>query len=274
MSEPPFKNGQLQALSQALGDTGTGLTGTEISRLLAECGIEDPGPMTKRERLYSALKSHQDADQSANNVLAFVERALDPGRYAHEPTRYSVLRGSTNRALSFAGYFVNDEGKIQRMSPAKTLPQNIESSSRLMSELQRREVHPDIVRYCRSELLQDDHFHAIHEAAKGLAEVLRSRIGSKEDGWKLVELALEGNKNRLPKLAFNSLQTDSDWSEQRGLASLLKGVMSLYRNPTAHTPRVKRPISERESLEALTLVSMLYRRIEEAVPTTVNQSQD
>lgn len=267
MAEPPLSKGQLQSLCQALGDTLTGLTGTEISKILAGCGIDDPGPMTKRDRLLQALGSRQLQDRSSNNVLAFVEASLDPARYVHDPNRYSVLRQSTNRALSFAGYFVNDEGKVRRMAPAKTLDEAVQAANRVMSELQRREVHPDVIRYCRTELLQEDYFHAIHEATKGLAETLRSKVGSHEDGWKLVEYALSGDKNRLPRLAFNTLQTETEWSEHQGLASLIKGVLALYRNPTAHIPRLKRRTDEQESLDALTLISMLYRRLDQAVPT-------
>lgn len=274
MAEPPLSKGHLQALCHALGDTQDGLTGTEISKILAECGIEDPGPMTKRERLLQALGSRQERDRSANNTLAFVQVALDPARYVNDPNRYSLLKQATNRALSFAGYFVSEEGKIQRMSPSKTIEEAIQAANRLMSELQRREVHPDVIRFCRSEILQEDYFHAILEAAKGLAETLRSRVGSKDDGWKLVDFAFSAERGCLPRLAFNSLQSETERSEQQGLAALMKGIFSLYRNPTAHVPRVTRPTDERETLEALTLISMLYRRLDQAVPTSAGEPRN
>jgi hypothetical protein len=54
---PKFDEPNLQALSDILGDSSTGLTGSEIGRFLRECGFPDPIPeMTKRHRLYAALR--------------------------------------------------------------------------------------------------------------------------------------------------------------------------------------------------------------------------
>ena len=57
---PIFDEANLQAISDILGDTSTGLTGSEIGRFLRECGFPDPIPqMTKRHRLYAALVEYQ-----------------------------------------------------------------------------------------------------------------------------------------------------------------------------------------------------------------------
>jgi len=50
MPIPRFAPDHLEAISGALGDTGGGLTGTVIGRLLHELGYDDPGPITKRDR--------------------------------------------------------------------------------------------------------------------------------------------------------------------------------------------------------------------------------
>jgi hypothetical protein len=63
---PKFDEANLQAISDIIGDTSSGLTGSEIGRYLRECGIPDPMPqMTKRHRLYAALSAKQDADRCA-----------------------------------------------------------------------------------------------------------------------------------------------------------------------------------------------------------------
>ncbi|MNJ02096.1 hypothetical protein D3C73_1619380 [compost metagenome] len=42
----------------------------------------------------------------------------------------------------------------------------------------------------------------------------------------------------------------------------MKGLNGLYRNPTAHDPRLNRTITEAELLDVLTMVSMVHRRLD------------
>ena len=267
MAEPPLSTSQLRGLCGVLGDTAHGLTGSEIGRLLAECGIDDPGTMTKRDRLFEALSEWQQTDRSSNNVLAFVQAAMDPVRYAHRAEFYTELRETTNKVLSFAGFFVAEDGKLRRMAPAKTIDEAIETASGLMSELSRRRIHPAVIKSCRSELLQEDLAHAVFEAAKGMADALRDKARSTKDGWELVDYSLGGGRKKTPRLALNKLESDTDWAEHLGLVSLLKGVFSMFRNPSAHTPRVRQIVSEIDALDALSLISLLHRRIDNLVPT-------
>jgi uncharacterized protein (TIGR02391 family) len=69
-------------------------------------------------------------------------------------------------------------------------------------------------------------------------------------------------------LALNELANESDWNEQNGLASLMKGLWTRYRNPTAHEARVvreaERPILERELLEVLTAISLVHHALDAA----------
>lgn len=265
MRQPPVKASHLEALSSALADGG--LTGSEIARLLAQCGIADPGPITKRYRLLEAFSKRQTADGSSNHVLAFVQAALDPARYVSEPARLADLRNRANTCLAFAGYSVDERGQLRLVGPASTIDEATERAGRLRVELQRRGVHAEPLRFCRPELLQDDYFHAILEASKSLAETLREKTGSRSDGVVLVDEALGGDRSHLPQLAFSRLESETEWSEHRGVAFLLKGVFSVYRNPTAHTPRIRRQVGEAEALDALTLISMLHRRLDDAVRT-------
>jgi uncharacterized protein (TIGR02391 family) len=65
--------------------------------------------------------------------------------------------------------------------------------------------------------------------------------------------------------AFNSLRTDSEKSEQKGLVSLMVGVFGAFRNPAAHAPKVVWYVSEADALDLLTTLSMLHRRLDAAV---------
>jgi uncharacterized protein (TIGR02391 family) len=39
-------------------------------------------------------------------------------------------------------------------------------------------------------------------------------------------------------LAIDPLKTDSERSEQRGFANLVKGMFGMFRNTTAHAPKI------------------------------------
>ena len=67
-----------------------------------------------------------------------------------------------------------------------------------------------------------------------------------------------------PLLAINSLQTETEESEHKGFANLLKGVFGTFRNVTAHVPKIKWPIEEQDAMDLLTMVSYLHRRLDRA----------
>jgi uncharacterized protein (TIGR02391 family) len=133
--------------------------------------------------------------------------------------------------------------------------------------LQRREVHGDVLRFCRAELIQDNYFHAVLEATKGLSDKIRARTGLTADGGPLAEQALGLGQARTPFLAFNSLRTESEQSEQKGLLNLMKGLLGTFRNPTAHAPKISWNMTEQDALDLLTMASFLHRRLDRAART-------
>lgn len=96
----------------------------------------------------------------------------------------------------------------------------------LRADLTTRGVHSDVLRFCRAELVADNYFHAVLEATKSIADKLRVKSGSSEDGAKLVDARLYGSA---PRMAINDLLTDSQRSEQSGFANLVKGVFGMFR---------------------------------------------
>jgi uncharacterized protein (TIGR02391 family) len=263
---PPLQESHLEALCIALCDSEGGLTGSEIGKLLDRCRIPDPLPGgTKRWRLFEALNQRQKSDLCANNVLAFVKEALEPALFVKDPNRHALLLEAVNPSLAFAGYQVNSSGDVIPTTPVKTLTEAENRANRLGSELRRRGVRSEVLRFCRAELLADDYFHVVLEATKSITSLLRERTGLNLDGHELVD-ACFGTQDgkRQPRLAINSLTTPTEKSEHWGLAALIKGTFSFYRNPTAHEPRLKRQVDEQEAMDMLTLVSFLYREIEKA----------
>ena len=132
-----------------------------------------------------------------------------------------------------------------------------------------RPVHSDVLRYCRAELVEDDYFHAVFEATKSVAEKLREKAGLDSDGSTLVDDALGIGKAGTPRLAFNSLRTESERSEHKGLMNLIKGVFGAFRNTSAHAPRIHWQVTQQDALDILTTISLIHRRLDSAARTNL-----
>jgi uncharacterized protein (TIGR02391 family) len=149
---------------------------------------------------------------------------------------------------------LGEDGKLRlRSQPARTLTEAEEAAGRLRSELARRGVHPSVLNFCRPELLQQNYFHAVFEATKSVADKIREKAEVDGDGSELIDRAFGIGKQRIPLLAFNSLQTETERSEHNGLMQLMKGMFGVFRNVTAHAPKVKWPVSEPDALDLLTI---------------------
>lgn len=265
MAIPPFDEAQLEQISNVLGETATGLTGTEIGSLLARANIPDPSPTaTKRVRLYEALSLNQREDGSANNVMAFIQAAMDPVRYHAEPDLFEQRRGQLNTVLAFGGYFLREDGQLAESPKAATLTEAEGRARRLEANLRQRGVHPDVLKFCRAELLHDNYFHAVFEATKSVAEKIRARTDLTSDGADLADKAFAGER---PLLAINTLGTETERSEQRGFTNLLRGMFGCFRNVTGHAPKITWPVKEEDALDLFSLASYLHRRIEGAART-------
>lgn len=269
-AEPMMPDATLEALCNALGATDSGLTGTEIGRYLRDCEIDDPlAGTTKRVRLFEALRARQDRDRSANSVLRFVAHAMAPVRHVGSRDYYETKRGEVNAVLAFCGLELRDDGKLHRRGAARTLWQAEAAAGALRKALVERKVHGDVLKFCRAELVADNYFHAVFEATKSVAEKLREKAGLTSDGAALVDEALGLGKAGVPRLAFNSLRTESERSEHTGLMNLIKGVFGAFRNTTAHAPKIHWNITEQDALDILTTLSLVHRRLDSAVRTHV-----
>jgi hypothetical protein len=173
---PTFEETIVHAICNVLGDTTDGLSGSEIGQLLRDCGIEDPLPdYTKRDRLFEALNQRQRRDGNGNQVVAFIYKAMNPVRYVRNPGFFEDRRLQLNRALAFVGFTLGPDGKLRETTTAHTLTEAQERAGKLYRELLSRQAHPDILRFCRAELLQDNYFHAVFEATKSVADKIREK---------------------------------------------------------------------------------------------------
>lgn len=246
--KPIFSQSQLQSIADALGDTSGGLTGSEIAHLLRSARMRDPNPdLTKRHRLFNAFAESQNTRHDRTHILAFIRMALKPENYIRAPERFEALRA------------LDEGGTLKEVSKARTLTEAQRRAQELRSDLLRRGVHADVLRFCREELLADNYFHAVLEAVKSVAEKLRSLTGLTDDGATLVDRALGGD---VPMVAINTMVAETERSEQKGFANLVKGTFGMFRNPTAHAPRIHWNMTKDDAEDLLSLVSLIHRRLD------------
>ncbi len=267
-SHPQLPPAELESICRVVADTDAGLSGSEIGIFLRQLNIPDPASgMTKWKRLLAALTEQQQRDGCSNKVLQFIAEAMKPVRYVGRAEIFESRRLQLNQVMVFVGVELGNDGQLRRREAARTLTEAEARAGRLKSELIKRRVHSDVLRFCRAELLQDNYFHAVLEATKSVSDKIRSKTGLPGDGAELADQALTLGKTGMPFLAFNSLQTESEQSEQKGLLNLMKGLFGTFRNTTAHAPRVSWNMTEQDALDLLTMASFLHRRLDLAART-------
>lgn len=260
--EQIFSLSELEAIAAALADTTAGLSGSEIGHILSLLRMKDPDPtMTKWKRLHNAFVERQNKSGNRRAILEFIRQAMKPARYARQPARFEPLRTNVNRALAFSGLAIDAAGKLYRVTQAQTLTEANRRAEELRADLTKRGVHPDVLRFCRAELVTDNYFHAVLEATKSIADKIRSKTGFTDDMATLVDRTLAGDS---PILAINPLSTESQRSEQRGFVNLVKGTFGMFRNTTAHEARILWTMDKADAEDLLSLASLIHRRLDGA----------
>lgn len=258
---PSLPEGQIEALAKVLGECGSG---TDISRVLQDRGIIDSsGESTKWRRLYSIFLSVQAQDNCANKVLDFIKSLLTPARFVGKTEEFEQRRKQLNVVLAFSGLEYGADGNFRPVANARTLDEAEQRAQTLRAKFKGRRIHPEVLRYCRNELLQENYFHSVFEASKGLAQRIRDLSGLQLDGAALIDRVFAVDR---PMLAINSLQSETERSEHKGFAALLKGCFGAVRNPLAHGPRILWQ-GEEDAADYLSLISLLHRKLDDAVKT-------
>jgi uncharacterized protein (TIGR02391 family) len=260
-SVPSLPEGQIETLARVLGECGSG---TDISRVLQDRGLVDnSGESTKWRRLYAIFLERQRTDGSANRVLDFIRAFLTPVRFVGRNQEFENRRRELNTILAFSGLEYGADGQFRQIAVARTLDEAEARARTIRAKFQGRSIHSEVLKYCRAELMQDNYFHAVFEAAKGLAQRIRELARVDADGAALVDLVFSVEK---PLLAFNTLQTETERSEHKGYAALLKGCFAAVRNPPAHVPKVLWQ-GEDDAADHLSLISLLQRKLDSCVRT-------
>ncbi len=258
---PPLSEGQIAALAKVLGECGTG---SDITHALSERGLVDQsGESTKWRRLHWVFLQSQKQYQCANHVLDFIKSFMAPVRFLGRSADFEERRQEVNTILAFSGLELGPDGEFRQCGTTRTLPEAERRLQMLQAKFHGRSMHPEVLKYCRAELLQDNYFHAVFEASKGLAQRIRELSGIHEDGAKLVDQVFAIDR---PILAVNTLRTETEKSEHKGFAALLKGCFAAVRNPLAHEPRILWE-GEDDAADYLSLISLLHRKLDSCVRT-------
>lgn len=256
---------QFERLARLLGECGTG---TDINRVLHDRGLpDDSGESTKWRRLYWVFHNIQEQHKCANKVLDFIQCFMSPIRFVGRSDDFDNHREDLNAILAFSGIELHADGKLRERAIARTLDEAERRVKSIRDKFKSRSLHSEVVKYCNVELMQDNYFHAVFEAAKGLAQRIRDMVGIEKDGAALIDKVFSIER---PLLALNRLETATERSEHIGFAALLKGCFGAVRNPLAHQPKILWE-GEDDAADYLSLISLLHRRLDRCVPTGLGE---
>ena len=230
---PTLTDTQLEQICRLLGEY---TTGSEISRIFTSMQIDDvSGESTKWRRLYHTFTYWQERERASSKLIDFIRSVLEPSAFVKDSDAFDIARQELNAILAFAGLSYGEDGNFRIVSAATTLDEAHQRAKTLQAKFRGRKIHIEAIKYCKPELLQDNYFHAVFEASKGLAQRIREISGVDGDGAALIDKVFSIER---PVLAFNSLQTETERSEHKGFSALLKGCFATVRNPLAHEPKI------------------------------------
>lgn len=252
----------LESICRVVADTSLGLTGTELGKAILDSKMIDVSPeMTKWKRLYNSCVDIQNRTGCSNNILTLIQIAYHPSRFINNKVKFEERRSELNMILSFVGLEFSERAIFHPVTKSETITDAERRASLLMAKLKDRDVHPDIIKFCKSELLQDNYFHAVFEATKSVADKIRQMTGLTGDGAEIIDLTF-GISN--PILRINDLKSETEISEHKGFANLLKGFFGMFRNTTAHAPKITWVIDENDALDMMSMASLMHRKLDKA----------
>lgn len=259
---------ELRKLSETLSDL---LSHSQINDYFLRCNIENNYTQTKqvngtyitgtnkKDKIYNGLANSINKDRNSDKMILFLESIFNPANYVDKIEKFRDEVNKVNPVLMMMGVQIDNSGKIIECSKPTDIDEISERLKKLKNEIEKRNMHPQIKKYCQREYVSDDYFHTIVEATKGMLERFRELSGSKKDGAELInEILNESN----PVLVFNNLTTVNEKNEYKGFKSLALGIVSMYRNPTAHTPRLLYKEDINITLDVLSTISLIHRYLD------------
>ncbi len=268
---------EIQNICGIIADTNRGLTKSELKKHLMNCHIEEVDDVTlytqdgisqvglnKRDWLYNCLVNKINAKKSTDCVFVLIKSIVNPINFTDETKRekHRFIIEELNKILLLIGYEIINTGAIRETVKAKTLDEVDRRVNSLNQKLYQRSIHYQVRKYCIRDYLRKDYYDAVFEATKGISDRIQKMVEIDVDGVKLYEYVLSTKE---PKMVINTLKSQSEINEHRGLKELLIAITHLIRNPAAHTPKINWKMDETLALDVLTLISMAHKYIDECI---------
>jgi len=131
---PALSSEIVENICRVIADTETGLTGTEIGRILAESLIEDTDPtLTKWKRLFNAFAHYQNKHHCSNNILTFLSKAMQPVRYVDDSELFKHRLIELNKRLCFAGLELTENARYRKIPKSSTITNPFDNSTNATS---------------------------------------------------------------------------------------------------------------------------------------------
>jgi len=263
MSEIFLQRETIEALSEVISEM---LTHTEITNLFQQHRYKNicyEG--NKFIRIYNSFVNEYNSTKKVAVIFNVLFSIINPVKFAKQEEYNDVLY-KINTILAHEGLqlsFSNGKKQVHKIKKARDINDAKAKADQLRQILESRDIHPYVLQFCKAELLQENYFHAVLEASKSIYSRIRDLSHINEDGNKLVDIAFS---TKSPILKINPLKTQSDISEQVGFMNLIKGVTSMFRNPTAHEAKIYWPISKEEAIDLLTIISFIHKKLDKTKP--------
>lgn len=254
---PMLSSSEIESLSNIIGATETGLTGSEITRILQLCRIPDNYQgYTKRIRLFNSFAERINIDQNSDCVYSFVKETMMPARWLSNTEAEEKMRIQINEVLALKGLQLNDSNEFISIKIATTVSEAKQRASKLKEKMYHLNAHREVLNCCTEELLSLDYFHAVNEAAKSLTNRISQSTGLSDDGTTLIEKAFSTTN---PSVILSDLSSNSKRNEYRGIKEMLLGINYAVRNVTAHEMRINWDVNEDEAINVLSIISALHK---------------
>jgi len=258
-------NSCIEKITEILGEL---VTGAKITKILAKYNWKDHDTesgvrliSTKRKRLETSMIYEIKQHQSVKPLFQLIQEIMNPIYFNNDKDNWNKNLKDINFVLGFYGYELSDGGKIRAIEATTTFTEAVKRSQSLIEKLKAQGVHENVIKYCSPELLNENYFHAILEASKGVLERIRSLTNSSLDGNTLINEAFK-TKNPAIVIEGNRLENDNEKSQYQGLKSLLNTICYIYRNPTAHSPKLFNEKSESDAITAFILISLAHQQLD------------
>lgn len=260
----------VENISRILGEE---TSGAKITNMLSQLQFYDhdnasynagPKLSTKWRRINHSAIYECKKENNAKPFFRIIEYIIQPQNYINKSGKWSELKRSINAYLIFYGYELTDAGRIKETTEVHSFSDAQQRLSTLQTNLANLNIHPEILKFCNSELLEENYFHAILEASKAILNKIRIISELDLDGNMLINQAFIV-KHPIILIKGNKLITDEDKSEYNGLKSLLNTIVYLYRNPKAHNPKLYDKTSLNDATTAFSMMSFACKKLDSCV---------